>query len=202
MRRMPLRGTAQRRIRRTTTMKQPRHLSGIFAMTVVIAMAGSTGAGGGTIYPGKGPSLDPTGSWSIEYREATKDTPHRLLLKDRRTGHMSPLFEFNRHVTVHWSPDGAAVAITDYSGSSESEVYVFHPRRLTAPIDVQQALIASLGRIPALYENGHRYFEASGWATRSTLRFDVHAHDARPGVEYRGAFEFDLRTGTVRQVRK
>jgi hypothetical protein len=105
-------------------------------------------------------------------------------------------------VTVHWAPDGAAVAITDYSGSSESSVYVFNPRRLTEPIDIEEALVASIGRIPALFENDHRYFAALGWETPSTLRFEVRAYDAQPSVEYHSNFEFDLRSGTVREVGK
>jgi hypothetical protein len=113
-----------------------------------------------------------------------------------------PLLDFDRHVSVLWAPDGAAIAITDYAASTDAKVYIYHPERLGTPIDVEKSLIAQLGRIPALYENSHRYFEALNWMAPGKLRFEVHAHDARPGVEYQGVFDFDLRTSQVRRVRE
>ena len=153
-------------------------------------------------YPGSSVSTDPTGSWSIEWLEATQDTPHRLLLKDRKTDKVVPLYEFDRHVDVLWAPDGTAVAITDYAGSNESLIYVIHPNKPSARIDIEQSLIATLGNIPALYENGHRYFEAIKWLRPTILRFRIHAYDAHPGVLYQGVFEFNLRTGKVHQVKR
>lgn len=178
-------------------------LSGMMAMTVVLAAMPNAVAVNGTRCPGNAGLLDPTGRWFIDCRESVStETPHRLFLEDRQTGHVSLLLEFNRHVDALWAPDGAAVAITNYSDGSESEVYVFHADRPTTPIDIAHALVASLGEIPSLFENGHRYFEAHRWLTSSTLEFRVHAHDARPGVEYKGEFVFDLRNGTVQQSSK
>jgi len=73
---------------------------------------------------------------------------------------------------------------------------------LGAVIDVEKSLIAKRGRIPALYENSHRYFEALDWFAPGKRRFRVHAHDAWPGADYRGVFDFDLGTGQVRTVRE
>jgi len=169
---------------------------------VLFATTCDVGASGRATYPGADSSKDPTGRWSIEYREPTLGSPHRLFLKDIKSGRVSTLLEFNRHVECLWSPDGDALAITDYGDSNGSSVVVFRSRQPAKPIDVEQSLLAQIGRIPSLYENGHRYFEAFRWLATDKLEFRVHAHDAGPGEEYRGVFEFDLRTGKVRQAGK
>jgi hypothetical protein len=43
-----------------------------------------------------------------------------------------------------------------------------------------------------IYENGHRYFEASEWVNPSTLIFKVKAHDTYPGKSYEGVFRYKL----------
>ncbi len=149
-----------------------------------------------------GKMVDPTGRWTVNYQAPTSNAPHRLFVTDSRTNRAWLLYEFDRHVNVLWAPDGSVLAITDYSGSSESEIKIIDPKNQKKRIDVERQLVASLGKIPALYENGHRYFEAVKWPTPTLLRFEVHAHDAHPGKEYRGIFELQLGTGQVRQVTK
>jgi len=99
---------------------------------------------------------------------------------------------------VLWSPDGDALAITDYGDSNGSSVVVF---RCDSPQNPSMSSSPCLLRSVAFRRctKTHRYFRGFRWLATDKLEFRVHAHDAGPGEEYRGVFEFDLRTGKVRR---
>ncbi len=173
---------------------------GLVVTSALVAGAASVSTSDHATYPGAGISTDPTGCWAIEWKEATKQTAHRLFLRDLKTGRATQLYEFDRSVDLLWAPGSKTLAITDHTGSNESLIFLIHPEQPRSPIDVEQAFIRSLGRIRGLYENGHRYFEAQKWLSSSELQFGVHAYDAQPDVEYKAVFVFDSRDGNVRQA--
>jgi hypothetical protein len=61
-------------------------------------------------------------------------------------------------------------------------------------------LIAAVGRLPALYQNGHRYFQAVEWISPKRLHFSVRAYDGTPGQEYQATFVLDVETRAVQKV--
>ena len=91
------------------------------------------------------------------------------------------------------------VAVTDRSGSSDSNVFIAElaSGRLT---DVEQEMHRTLKTQPPIYVNGHRYFTALRWLSTTRLLFEVRAYDAEPGSEVRGTFVFDLRSRMIKQV--
>jgi hypothetical protein len=95
-----------------------------------------------------------------------------------------------------WSPDVTHVAITDHSGSSESNVFIAElaSGRLT---DMEQEMHRTLKTQPLIYVNGHRYFTALRWQSATRLVFEVRAYDAEPGREARSTFTFDLTSRIV-----
>jgi hypothetical protein len=139
---------------------------------------------------------DPTGRWSIQWREPSAGAKHELWLKPIRGGAMTKLLEFNRSVDLLWSPAGRALAITDHAGSSESNLKVATGGTLERIENVEEKLQASLGQLPAIFNKGHRYFEAVRWVRSDALLFRVRAYDSEPGNEYRGTFRYNL-TGRV-----
>lgn len=151
-------------------------------------------------FPGGGELVDPTGKWSITWKEASPTQAHALLLKNMKSGKEKHLLWFDRHVSVMWAPGGNAFAVTDYAESSDSIVWI---ARIEAPerlINVEDAFISSLGRLNEIYENGHRYFKATNWVEATILRFEVDAWDAHPGKKYEGIFYYKIEGAVSRTL--
>lgn len=135
---------------------------------------------------------DPTGKWTVIWQKPTSEQTHAILLKNIETGNITTLLWFNRYLKAMWAPDGKAIAITDYEGSSDSVVYVALIGRPVNLLNVEDALITDLGKLNEIYENGHRYFEALGWVGPRTLRFKVEAYDAHPSNSYSATFLYEI----------
>ncbi len=137
----------------------------------------------------------------LEWHEPTAEGRHELWLRVIPSGTRAKLIEFDRGVDALWAPDGGALAITDHAGSSDSALWVAAGQGLTQLVNVEDKLRASLGKLPEIFENGHRYFEALRWVRTDILLFRVRAYDRHPGQEYEGMFRYDLR-GRVSRVRR
>jgi hypothetical protein len=134
----------------------------------------------------------PRGVWEVEWREPSGKGRHVLWLQATEGGTSKQLLEFDRSADVLWSADGRAFAVTDRSGSSESTLWVFTGPSFLPAVNVEDRLRASLDALPAIFSNGHRYFEAMGWVSADVLRFRVRAYDCEPGKEYQGTFRYQL----------
>jgi hypothetical protein len=135
---------------------------------------------------------DPQARRAIEWMAPSEGGRHVLWLKTISTGARTRLLEFDRSVDVLWSPTGRALAVTDHAGSNDSMLWVFTGSTLMRAISVDERLRSSLGRLPAIYNNGHRYFEAVRWMAPEVLKFRVRAYDSDPLKEYVATFRFDL----------
>ncbi len=148
-------------------------LAGFIAITSVPAVVEAQGS---CFFPGDASICDsPDGTASVEWRQAG---PRRqLLLRSGTTKKTTTVFAFDRAVDVKWSPDGRAFAINDRPGLADSSVWIVE---VTAPqrrVDIEKVYTAAFGRPPALYRNRHRYFNASGWRSASTLDINIEAYD-------------------------
>jgi hypothetical protein len=168
----------------------------ILALIGLVTLAGRT-LGGQTqvtcTFPGVPRSCsDPQGRWEVEWQEPAGGTGHLLWLKSVARGTKNRLLEFDRSVELFWSPGGRALAITERAGSNESVLRVFAGPGLRQSVNVEARLRKSLGRLPEIFDNGHRYFEALGWLSADVLRFRVRAYDSEPGKGYEGTFRYEL----------
>jgi hypothetical protein len=141
----------------------------------------------------------PNGRWLIRWQEATESSPHLLFVELSGSKRPVKLLTFNRHIEAVWAPDAAHVAITDHSGSSESDLFVAELRSGSL-VNVEQEMRRTLKSLPPIYENGHRYFSALRWQSATRLIFEVRAYDAEPGKEQRATFTFDLKSRTVTSI--
>jgi hypothetical protein len=166
----------------------------VLCSVAVVCLAGKPQAASSCTFPGARESCpDPQNRWAIQWREpASIHDRHQLWLKPTDGGLPIKLLEFDRSVDLLWSPDGRALAVTDHSGSSDSELTVRTGAHLEQIASVEEKLHASLGQVPALMKNGHRYFEATRWLRENTSIFLVRAYDAEPGKEYRASFQYNL----------
>jgi hypothetical protein len=150
------------------------------------------------VFPGTATTCEGPGNLRLlEWREPSADRPHELLLRKISGGQPIRVFRFNRSVHILWAPDGRTLAITDHTGSSDSSVWVLTVESPDRPVNVEARLVADLGRQPAIFRNGHRYFEAVRWLPDGDLLFRVRAHDAVPDKEYRGSFVYHADGGVT-----
>ena len=84
--------------------------------------------------------------------------------------------------------------------SNDSAVRVFTGTTLNRVINVEHLLRASFGRLPEIFANGHRHFEAVGWLNSEELQFRVRAYDREPGNEYIGLFRYNLAGKVTREL--
>lgn len=152
-------------------------------------------------FPGKSQRCSsPRGLWDVEWREPSGNGRHVLWLKAAAAGTSMKLLEFERSADLVWSPDGRSLAVTDHAGSNESVLWVFTGPTLLPAVNVEDRLRASLGELPEIFRNGHRYLEAVGWVSADLLRFRVRAYDREPGKEYKGHFRYYM-SGRVSRER-
>ena len=146
--------------------------------------------------------VSPGDRWEVEWQAPSGDGRHVLWLKDFSSGIRTELAEFDRSVELLWSPDGRALAVTDHTASNESVIWVFTGPKLLPGVNVEDRLRASLGRVPEIFKNGHRYFEALDWSSSDLLRFRVRAYDSQPGKEYNRSFLYHMSGGVSRERSK
>ena len=131
-------------------------------------------------FPGKSQRCSsPHGLWEVEWRGPSTGGRHILWLKATSRETSTKLLEFDRSADLLWSPDGRSLAVTDHTGSNDSVLWVFTGPTLVPAINVEDRLRTSLGRVPEIFTNGHRYFEASDWVSADLLRFRVRAFDSK-----------------------
>jgi hypothetical protein len=174
----------------------------ILATVGLIALASGIADGQARCtFPGKSQRCSsPRDLWEVEWREPSGNGGHTLWLKATGSATPTKLLEFERSADLLWSPDGRSLAVTDHAGSSESVLWVFTGPTLLPAVNVEGRLRASLGELPEIFRNGHRYLEALGWVRGNLLRFRVRAYDSEPGKEYKDTFRYDL-SGHVRRER-
>jgi hypothetical protein len=168
----------------------------IVGLVGVIGLSGSAfGAQGPSTctFPGANQGCpDPRGRFVIEWREPIGGGRHELWLSIVSGEQRRKLLEFDRSVDLLWSPDGRSLAITDRLGSSDSVLRVLNGMMLNQAINMEDRFLADMGRLPEIFNNGHRYFEAVDWIGRDVLSFRVRAYDSDPDKEYLGTFRYEL----------
>jgi hypothetical protein len=155
------------------------------------------------VFPGHESAPDPTARTVVVYRELKpkdeNDPHHELFLRDLRDGSERRLLSFTRHAAALWSPDGAAVAVTDWGGSDFSTITVFVTDRNEPPVNIGAELVRVFGRLPEWEENHHVYLEAISWRDSRTLRFRLRGYGERDRDGFYELFDNPL-GGNVRRA--
>ena len=146
--------------------------------------------------------LSPHATWEIEWREPNGHGRHTLFLKAISGGTPTNLLKFDRSADLLWSPGGRALAITARDASNESVLWVFGGPTLLPPVNIEDRLIATLGRLPEIFRNGHRYYEAVSWPSSDILRFRVRVYDSEAGKQYLGKFRYHMTGKVIRERSK
>lgn len=131
-------------------------------------------------------------------RQHDKGTPHEFRLKDLRTGEVIWSYPFGRSAEALWSPDGTALAITDYAGSNIAQLFLILPERPQQTMNLQDETTRSLGILPSVAHNDHVYFEAVAWKDSQTLVFRIWGQGDHDPQGFDESFEYRLGGEVVR----
>lgn len=119
------------------------------------------------------------------------ESRHRLIVKSLANGEQRTLLAFTRHVDVQWSPDGSALAITDYSASNRSDCLIAtHDGHVLSAWTASEAFVHR-----TLQENHHAFLRCKKWTDNHTVAVELTAYgDIDPkGVKKRLLFSLDGR---------
>ena len=144
-----------------------------------------------TAFPGAKGTVSPHRRYRVSWvAPASSSESHALALENLRTGVSMRLMDFLRHVEVIWSPDDRYVAVTDYSGSTDSAVLIFRTSRPGRTLEVAPPP-AIAGKMGAY---GHRILKAVRWNKSNELIISAQAYGNEAATEYVAEFSYKVPT--------
>lgn len=155
-------------------------------------------------FPGPTAQLQsPDGRYVVENLDSDKDPHHTLRLKNAETGAVRILCNYQRHVTVLWSPDGKKLVVNDYAGSDFSKILVFSADQDMPPEDVGAELLRSLKDYPdrkSLADNHHVYFAVSSWEGNEAVKLKVRGYGEVDPKGFARRYQYTL-GGSFQRIR-
>jgi hypothetical protein len=118
----------------------------------------------------------PVGGLSVRWVEASSSSPHRLILQGR-AGKPPTLLQFERSVRVYWSPNGEALAVTNYEGSDQASTWIFRVAQAPDSVHLDLASAPDSVRHAPCIARGHTYLEAVRWVDGRTLTVRLRSRD-------------------------
>jgi len=125
---------------------------------------------------------------------------HKILLRRFDALLETQIYASGRHCDVLWSTVGDKLAITDWSGSNHSEIYIVESSNASCrPLVVEEAdKLISKDEL-----EGHCYHEALSWDGASKLLIRIFGHtDANPSHGFSYYFLVDVATGSAKFIKK
>ena len=152
----------------------------------------------------------PSGRWSVspDFRwvvrcvseERADGFLHTVLLSRFGEKKEEPLWAFDRSCDVLWSDDSQRLAITDWTGSSLSEVYV---TEISTPKAHRLEVAKVQQLVPKEELEGHCYFEALRWEAEHRLAIRIFGHtDENPSHGFAYYLSVDTISGDAKLVKK
>jgi len=151
-------------------------------------------------FPGSAEAKDPTGRYAVAAvaPDGYGGGIQELLLKTVSTGQTRRLLAFPKSVTVFWSPDGNALAVTDHRSSDFATVLLYSPDR-TDEIDLDAVLQKALGPLPERTQNQQVFLEAVRWLDAKRLRLRLDGRGTRDPEGFSELFDYEL-TGKFKRA--
>jgi hypothetical protein len=127
-------------------------------------------------FPGPQTQLkSPDGRYVVENLDSDREPHHTLRVINIETGALRVLCNYQRHVSVLWSPDGKKLVVNDYAGSDFSKVLIFSADQSSPPADIGAQLLRSL-KDPdrtSIADNDHVYFAVLNWEGNEAVKLKV-----------------------------
>ena len=160
--------------------------------------------GAGTSFPSDQTCSSPNLHWTIRCVSATDSgggVSHMLLMTDAAAKKEAGLWVAGRGCDVLWCTDSQRLALTDWTGSNVSEIYLID---VTALREAKPLEVKGVRQIlePAELE-GHRYYEALAWEGAHRLLIRIFGHtDENPSHGFTYQLSVDTITGEAKLVNK
>lgn len=124
-------------------------------------------------FPSEKATVSVPGFVRVEWREPSQEAPLHALrffdVSEKQVGE----FQFNRHVRVIGNKSAGWIAVTDFSGSSESTVIAFRLDHSTRRYDLRVELRKDPKVAALLAENHHTYIEAVSLSSAGEITLKV-----------------------------
>jgi hypothetical protein len=139
----------------------------------------------------------PKGGYSVSCEPAPGVADrHALVLRDEKGRRVGRILEFDRHVAFAWAPDGSAIAITDFTGSSDSVC-----RLATIGADGSVSTSDISAKLPRPRAKGHYFCEILEWRRAKNVRFKTWGYGGEPASDAERGYTYDTVSGGIRAVR-
>lgn len=184
-----------------------RSSAGLLARVLVLSLLCISGQARGPettpiVFPGKeSRNPSPNGLYVVVNVDNVKMTPsHELLIRNMKSGSLTPLLAYPRWVSTLWSPSGSALIVNDHAGSDYANAYVYifgiSPKR----VSVVRELKKTLPDDTTLFQNDHVYVEGTQWIDDNTIKVKVYGHGPVNPNGFVRYFEYTL-GGGIRELR-
>src|SRR5258708_2573190 len=141
----------------------------------------------------------PDGKWTLIF-ECPNECSERKLWIANNTSHTRKLVkEYDRSLSISWSPDSRHFFVNDASGSTETLCYVYDPVTLKVT-DLSKVLVARAPKTGECLEAGHSYLKAIRWINSRELIVVLYGHfDEPPPRSFTLRYRVNL-NGNVRKL--
>ncbi len=141
----------------------------------------------------------PNGRWTLIF-ECPNDCSERKLWLEEKVSHTRKLVkEYDRSLSISWSPDSHLFFVNDASGSTETRCYVYDPATLKET-DLARVVLTGDPDAAQFLNAGHSYLEAKQWVNSHELLVLLEGHnDGAPPGSFTLRYRVDL-SGTVRKL--
>jgi hypothetical protein len=121
----------------------------------------------------------PDGKWTLIF-ECPNECSERKLWIENNTSHTRKLVkEYDRSLSISWSPDSRHFFVNDASGSTETLSYVYDPVTLKVT-DLSKVLVAGDPKAGEYVGVGHSYLQAIRWINSRELTVVLYGHFDEP----------------------
>jgi hypothetical protein len=141
----------------------------------------------------------PDGKWTLIF-ECPRECSERKLWIVNNSSHTRKLVkEYDRSLSISWSPDGCHFFVNDASGSTETLCYVYDPNTLKVT-DLAKVLVAGAPNADEYVGSGHSYLNAKRWINSHELVLVLSGHSDEPPLRgFTIRYRVDL-NGRVRKL--
>ena len=166
-------------------MNSMKALAGLGCLLVGTALSTSSI----TSFPGRACcAVAPNGRLSVVNEDQDREPNHILWLRHQKSGDVSMIMAYKRHVEVSWSRDSRFFFVNDYAESNESDCVIVDVKNMKKRSMI--AVINSKLRQWGAARAGHLYVTCTSWKRRNHLDvrvsaygFDGHSLDRRMVVQ-------------------
>jgi hypothetical protein len=158
--------------------------------------------GAGVNFPKSRSSVSPDFRWLARCvtEKQADGFLHTVLLSRFGATKEEAIWQATRSCDVLWSDDGARLALTDWTGSNLSEIYVVD---VAAP-KARRLEVAGVAKLILNEElSGHCYFEALRWEPNHRLAIRIFGHtDENPSHGFAYYLSVDASSGDAKLLKK